>query len=67
MIDRPRASLTSVAALGIALAVAASGCGRAGRTQTTFHDTHPLPADTQTVAVPEIGTYGGRFVIAQTS
>ena len=50
-----------------ALALTLSGCGGSGRTETTFHDTHPLPPDTMTVAAPEIGTYGGRFVIAQTS
>jgi peptide/nickel transport system substrate-binding protein len=67
MIVRPRTRFAWAAALGIALAMVLSGCGRAGRTQTTFHDTHPLPADTMTVDVPEIGTYGGRFVIAETS
>ncbi len=67
MNDRPRARFAAAAALGIVLAIAASGCGRAGRTQTTFKDTNPLPADTMTVPVQEIGSYGGRFVIAQTT
>ncbi|TMQ72848.1 MAG: hypothetical protein E6K80_01695, partial [Candidatus Eisenbacteria bacterium] len=57
----------STALLLAGLAVVA-GCG-AGSSEgkTTFKDTHPLPPDTMTYATPEIGTYGGRFVIGQTS
>ncbi len=44
-----------------------SGCGGGGMAGATFRDTHPLPADTMTVQVAEIGRYGGRFVQAQTN
>src|SRR5262245_43900584 len=49
------------------LAVLAVGCGKSGGAATSFRDTHPLPADTMTVGVPEIGSYGGRFVIGATT
>jgi peptide/nickel transport system substrate-binding protein len=48
-------------------AVAATGCGRAPHPAVAWHDAHPLPADTLTFATAEIGTYGGRFVIAATN
>jgi peptide/nickel transport system substrate-binding protein len=55
-------------ALALALALSTAGCGgRAGVTGGTFVDHNPLPPDTMTVAAREIGRYGGRFVIAQTS
>ncbi|TMQ69192.1 MAG: hypothetical protein E6K81_15505, partial [Candidatus Eisenbacteria bacterium] len=55
-----------VASLGLALVV--SGCGgKAGVAGATFVDRNPLPADTMTVATAEVGHYGGRFVISQTS
>jgi peptide/nickel transport system substrate-binding protein len=45
-----------------------SGCGgQRGEAASSFKDTHPLPPDTMTYATPEIGTYGGRFTIGQTS
>src|SRR5262245_3994812 len=49
------------------LAVLAAGCGKSGGAATSFRDQNPLPADTMTVSVPEIGSYGGRFVIGQTT
>jgi peptide/nickel transport system substrate-binding protein len=49
-------------------AMVPGGCGgQAGIAGSSFVDNEPLPADTMTVAVPEIGRYGGRFVIGQTS
>jgi peptide/nickel transport system substrate-binding protein len=57
-----------VGAAGIAAAIAVSGCGGGGsRGAAAWHDAVPLPADTFTVPLPEIGVHGGRFVIAQTS
>lgn len=60
-------SLGLVAALlGAALALAGCG-GSAGLAGSTFVDKNPLPVDTMTVDMPEVGRYGGRFVIGQTS
>lgn len=50
-----------------AAAALAAGCGGAGTAGSRFVDSQPMPADAMTVTAPEIGTYGGRFVIAQTS
>ena len=52
--------------LGLALALGSCG-GGAPRTGAPFRDRLPLPADTLTMPAPEIGRYGGRFVVAQTS
>lgn len=65
MTPRTSASLSWAAAL--ALCCALSGCGTSGHGQTAFHDRNPLPPDTMTVDVPAIGSYGGRFVIAETA
>jgi len=52
----------------VCAAVAAAGCGgSAGMAGSSYVDPHPLPVDTMTVPVPEIGRYGGRFVMGQTS
>jgi peptide/nickel transport system substrate-binding protein len=49
-------------------ALCAAGCGgRVGNATSTYRDPHPLPLDTLTVDLPEIGTHGGRFVLAQTN
>jgi len=47
------------------LAWATSGCGTTSQGKTK--NTNPLPADTMTVPTAEIGTYGGQFVLGQTS
>jgi len=61
------ARLVTAAAMAM-LAWGAAGCGgQQGIAGSTWHDAHPLPADTMTVPTPEIGRHGGRFVIAQTS
>jgi peptide/nickel transport system substrate-binding protein len=60
-----RHSWWSLAALAFSLA--AAGCGRPGGATGTYHDPHPLPQDTLTYALDEVGTHGGRFVLAQTS
>jgi len=60
----PWASVALLAASVFALA----GCGgAASQARTTYQDPYPLPADTLIVPVPEIGRYGGRFVIGQTN
>jgi peptide/nickel transport system substrate-binding protein len=46
--------------------VGTAGCGGKANTASAYVDPHPLPIDTLTVDVPEIGTHGGRFVLAQT-
>jgi peptide/nickel transport system substrate-binding protein len=61
-----RMALAAIAAGALALAVAGCG-GQAGRAGSGFTETHPLPADTMTVDVAEIGRHGGRFVISQTT
>lgn len=62
-----RAASSGWVFLALLLAFAAPGCSRPGQTQSAYQDPHPLPQDTMTVAAPEIGRHGGRFVIAQTS
>ena len=49
--------------------VALSSCGGGGTTSDApaFVDSHPLPEEPMVVSAEAIGTYGGRFVIAQTS
>jgi peptide/nickel transport system substrate-binding protein len=67
--------LRKITGVGLAagLALAAwltmnSGCGgSAGRASVPYADPYPLPTDTMTVPVAEIGSYGGRFVIGQTN
>ena len=54
-----------LAPLCVALLVA--GCGGGSQARTSYHDPHPLPQDTLTVPLPEVGTHGGRFVLAQTA
>jgi peptide/nickel transport system substrate-binding protein len=52
----------------LAAGLASGGCGgKAGLAGSPYVDPHPLPAETLTVDVPEIGRHGGRFVIGQTS
>jgi peptide/nickel transport system substrate-binding protein len=55
-----------VASLLLAGALVA-GCGETHGPAATWRDTHPLPADTMTVDMPSTGTYGGRFIYAQTA
>lgn len=55
--------LVSLALVSIALA----GCGGAGKGQSTRVDKEPLPADTMMVQAAELGQYGGRFVMGQTT
>jgi peptide/nickel transport system substrate-binding protein len=49
------------------LALALAGCGGGARGNSTYVDRLPLPADTMTVAMEEIGKYGGRIVVGATS
>jgi len=51
----------------VALAVLGAGCTPVGSGRSAWHDPYPLPADTLTVPTAEMGTHGGRFVIAQTA
>ena len=51
----------------LALAFLAAGCGQVSQGKTAYHDPNPLPPDTLTVPTAEVGTYGGRFIIGQTS
>lgn len=44
-----------------------AGCGGAKRTQSAWVDAHPLPQDTMTTPMRELGVHGGRFVIGATS
>ncbi len=51
-----------------AAALSLFGCGgTAGQAGLGYNDPHPLPPDTMTVLAREVGRYGGRFVIGQTS
>src|SRR5439155_16210602 len=66
--NRLHAALLIVGAVLLGACVAGlSSCGSRGSAAGQFHDTHPLPADTMTFAVDEVGTYGGRFVIGETT
>ena len=50
-----------------AVSLMAVGCG-GGRSETPpYQDPHPLPEEPMVLDMPSIGTYGGRFVIAQTN
>jgi peptide/nickel transport system substrate-binding protein len=51
----------------LALGLLAGGCGGRGVASSTWQDKNPLPADTMTVEVTELGRYGGRFVIGETT
>ena len=51
----------------LALAPLVVGCGQITQGKTAFHDPNPLPPDTLTERAPEIGQYGGRFIISQTN
>ena len=62
-----RAGFLGSAALVLSVALAAAGCGGKPGNATTYRDPNPLPLDTLTVAMHEVGTYGGRFVLAQTN
>ena len=57
-----------VSAVLLGAALVAAGCGgKPGYATSKYVDPHPLPQDTLTVDVAEIGTHGGRFVLAQTN
>jgi peptide/nickel transport system substrate-binding protein len=63
-----RAAVTTLAGWMLFLGMMSSGCGgRSGVAGSVYHDPNPLPADTLTMAVEELGVHGGRFVLAQTS
>lgn len=65
---KPTHSPASVLGPGLLLVVAlAAGCGTGGGPAAAWRDSHPLPLDTLTVDMPTTGSYGGRFVFAQTS
>ncbi|HXS82949.1 MAG TPA: ABC transporter substrate-binding protein [Methylomirabilota bacterium] len=44
-----------------------SGCGGSGTGGNTFVDKNPLPQDTMTTKMDELGRYGGRFVVGATA
>jgi peptide/nickel transport system substrate-binding protein len=62
-----RGPLALVASLGLLLSLVSTGCGGKGVAGSAYKDAYPLPADTMTVQMDEVGTYGGRFVLAQTA
>jgi peptide/nickel transport system substrate-binding protein len=64
--SKTRRSRGAVAALALAMTVLA-GCAGKGAPEAGYRDPNPLPADTMTVPMPELGVHGGRFVIAQTA
>jgi peptide/nickel transport system substrate-binding protein len=51
----------------LTLAAAWSGCGGSAPPRAVPRAAIPLPADPMTIDGPELGEYGGRFVIATTS
>ena len=60
--------LVAASALALGVAGILAGCGsKTTHATRSYQDPHPLPADTLTFWAPEIGTYGGRFVIGQTN
>src|SRR6185436_10500381 len=45
-----------------------TGCGgKAGQASSAWVDHLPLPPDTLTVDMDEVGRHGGRFILAQTN
>src|SRR5258708_5438354 len=51
--------------VGLALAASIACSGRASE-NATFKDTHPLPEEPMVTRAASVGSYGGRFVVAQT-
>ncbi len=52
----------------VASVLALAACAPGGAKQSAAQrPQHPLPIDTMTVALPEVGRYGGRFVLGQTT
>ena len=61
-------AFAALATLAVGVAGILVSCGsRTTHAQSTYRDPYPLPTDTLTFWGPEIGTYGGRFVIGQTN
>lgn len=68
MTGRPAVRRALATMAGVVALWTISGCGgRRADSQTTFQDTHPLPEEPMVVTTKSIGTYGGRFVLAETS
>lgn len=59
-----RAIPTTLCAIALA---ALSACGGGRRESPVFQDTRPLPEEPMVVPTKSIGTYGGRFVLAETN
>src|SRR2546426_10491382 len=54
--------------VALLLALAAAGCGeKKASGALSYKDAYPLPVDTMTVPLQEVGVHGGRFVLAQTN
>jgi peptide/nickel transport system substrate-binding protein len=53
-------------AFGLLIPVAAA-CGGGRSDAPPYEDPHPLPEEPLVIQAPEIGAYGGRFVIGQTN
>ncbi len=52
----------------VLVGLASMGCGgKASVASATRQNPNPLPLDTLTTPVAQIGTYGGRFILAQTN
>jgi peptide/nickel transport system substrate-binding protein len=51
----------------LTLSLITAGCGGGQRSETAYVDHEPLPADTMTVKMDELGRHGGRFVVGATS
>lgn len=68
MTNRYRGIRNVTAAFSAVALVTTIACGGGGRRETpAYVDPHPLPEEPMVVTAPEIGVYGGRFVIAATS
>src|SRR5882762_4436125 len=67
MLKRRRLRILWAPVPALAVGLLAAGCGGGGVAGSTWQDRNPLPTDTMTVQVAEIGRYGGRFVIGQTT
>jgi peptide/nickel transport system substrate-binding protein len=59
--------LIAVVTSALAFILAVGGCGGTQRPKPAARVEIPLPPDTLQFDAPELGAYGGRFVIAQTS
>lgn len=53
--------------IGVLAVLCGAGCAGKKAAEAAFVDREPLPADTSTVSMRELGRYGGRFLVGATA